>query len=85
MSAVSLASCHQRLDLIRQTVTHTNAHAARYNLNLLSTQTRKALTRGRTDHFVTYSQFPINVCFLTAETELLFPVYFHPARYIFLL
>jgi len=26
-------------------------------------QTRKALTRGRTDHLVTSLQFPINVCF----------------------
>jgi len=34
--------------------------------------TRKALTRGRIYHFVTYLQFP--VCLSTAKTELLFPV-----------
>jgi len=34
----------------------------------------KALTPGRTDHFITCLQFPINVCFSTAKTELLFPI-----------
>jgi len=34
----------------------------------------KALTWGRTDHFVTYLQFSIMVCFSTAETERLFRV-----------
>jgi len=39
-----------------------------------------ALTRGRTDHFVTYLQFPVTVCFSTAETELFFAVSLSPEK-----
>ena len=45
--------------------------------------TRKAKTRGLTDHLVAYLQFPMRVCFSTDKTELRFPIstemeHFHP-------
>jgi len=46
----------------------------KYIIILTSGPSRKALTRGRTDRFVTYWQFPVEVCFLAAETKLLFPI-----------
>ena len=53
-----------------------NLTTSKCNIKLLI-QPRKAFTRGRTDHFVTYLQFTVKVFFPTAETELLFSIHFH--------
>jgi len=53
---------------------HQNVEAVRIQASLAAKRTRKSLTRGPTDRFVTYLQFSIKVCFSTTETEVLFPI-----------
>jgi len=50
-----------------------NLTTSKCNIKLLI-QPRKAFTRCRTDHFITYLQFTIKVFFPTAATELLFSI-----------